>query len=61
MATMIQNYIMEIEELRAKLLESEAACEALKRRGEMLSRSPTRTPLSPIHLHPQSAMSMSGK
>ncbi|XP_014665567.1 PREDICTED: kinesin-like protein KIF21A isoform X2 [Priapulus caudatus] len=57
MASMIQNYIMEIEELRAKLLEAEASCDALRRREEMLARSPSRTPLSPFHMPSSSVMS----
>ncbi|TNM91392.1 hypothetical protein fugu_019772 [Takifugu bimaculatus] len=39
---MIQNYIKEIEELRAKLLESEAVCENLRK---SLSRASTRSSL----------------
>jgi kinesin family protein 4/21/27 len=41
---MIQGYLKEIEELRAKLLESEAMCQQLRKAS---SRSPARMPLSP--------------
>jgi hypothetical protein len=41
---MIQGYLKEIEELRAKLLESEAMCQQLRKAS---SRSPARIPLSP--------------
>jgi kinesin family protein 4/21/27 len=41
---MIQGYLKEVEELRAKLLESEAMCQQLRKAS---SRSPARIPLSP--------------
>ncbi|XP_056603911.1 kinesin-like protein KIF21A isoform X1 [Triplophysa dalaica] len=53
---MIHNYIKEIEELRAKLLESEAVNENLRKN---LSRASTRSPfytgsaISPAHLAPE--------
>ncbi|KAG7238350.1 hypothetical protein INR49_031066 [Caranx melampygus] len=50
---LIQNYIREVEELRTKLLESEAMNESLRRQAARLSsRSPFPSTLSPAPGHP---------
>uniref|UniRef100_A0A8C5FAY9 Kinesin family member 21B n=1 Tax=Gadus morhua TaxID=8049 RepID=A0A8C5FAY9_GADMO len=53
-SSLIQNYIREVEELRSKLLESEAMNESLRRQAARLSsRSPfTSSSLSPAPGHP---------
>lgn len=43
---LIEGYIKEIEELRTKLIESEALAETVKR---MAARTPTRASMSPMH------------
>uniref|UniRef100_A0A3B3QU17 Kinesin family member 21B n=1 Tax=Paramormyrops kingsleyae TaxID=1676925 RepID=A0A3B3QU17_9TELE len=51
--TLIQNYIREIEEIRSKLLESEAMNESLRRNlSRLSSRSQYPTPQGPIQGHP---------
>uniref|UniRef100_A0A665WUE2 Kinesin-like protein KIF21B n=1 Tax=Echeneis naucrates TaxID=173247 RepID=A0A665WUE2_ECHNA len=50
---LVQNYIREVEELRTKLLESEAMNESLRRQAARLSsRSPFPSTLSPAPGHP---------
>ncbi|XP_035238359.1 kinesin-like protein KIF21B isoform X2 [Anguilla anguilla] len=51
MVTLVQNYIIEIEEMRSKLLESEAMNESLRRSVSRLSARP---------LHPSSPVSVVG-
>ena len=51
--SLIQGYIKEIEELRTKLVESEAVCEQIRRNA---ARTPSRSSMSPMTNRPMTAM-----
>lgn len=50
MATVIQGYLKEIEELRAKLCESENLCQQLRKQINNRANNPARLSMSPMHV-----------
>ncbi|KAK7079815.1 Kinesin-like protein kif21b, partial [Halocaridina rubra] len=50
MATVIQGYLKEIEDLRAKLCESENLCQQLRKQLNNHANRPTRMSVSPLHV-----------
>ncbi|XP_050706486.1 kinesin-like protein KIF21A isoform X1 [Eriocheir sinensis] len=50
MATVIQGYLKEIEELRAKLCESENLCQQLRKQLNNRANNPARLSMSPMHV-----------
>ena len=50
MAGVIQGYLKEIEELRAKLCESENLCQQLRKQLNNRANNPARLSMSPLHV-----------
>ena len=50
MAVVIQGYLKEIEELRAKLCESENLCQQLRKQLNNRANNPARLSMSPLHV-----------